>query len=422
MTGAPLLAPPAVNWIARTLEDAGFETWTVGGAVRDALRGQPSGDWDLTTLARPDDMRRLFKRTVPIGVEHGTVGILARDGTMYEVTTFRKDVETDGRHAVIAFADRVDDDLARRDFTMNAIAWHPLRDELLDPFGGVADIRDGVLRTVGVAGDRFAEDHLRVLRALRFAGRFGFGIAEPTWSALCSVTGYLQELSPERIREELIKILDTDPAPSASLDLYRSSGVLEALYPELAAVESEVWSATLAALDELPVGHPMLRLAALLWPVADAAHVAAVLFRLRLSNAQVDETALRVGAPSLPKPDADDTAFRVWLSTVGPERASALSRLELARAVTSGGDAAAVVASWRAARRVRRARPPLTVADLALDGSVLIRLGLKPGPRFGEILDELLAWVLDDPSRNRTDLLESEVGRIVAATEEEQGD
>ena len=203
-------APPAVRWITRTLEEAGHDTWAVGGAVRDALLGRPSGDWDLTTRARPDELQELFRRTVPIGIEHGTVGVLVRDGTMFEVTTFRKDVETDGRHAVVAFADRVEDDLARRDFTINAIAWHVLREELLDPFQGVEDLEAGVLRTVGIAADRLAEDYLRVLRAFRFAGRFALKIEQETWSALCESVRDLPSLSAERIREELIKVLSAE--------------------------------------------------------------------------------------------------------------------------------------------------------------------------------------------------------------------
>ena len=123
-------------WITRKLEDAGFETWAVGGAVRDALLGLPLGDWDLATRAHPNQVRRLFRRTVPLGVEHGTVGVLSDEGVLYEVTTFRRDVETDGRHAVVPFADTVEEDLSRRDFTSNALSWHPLRKVMLDPFGG----------------------------------------------------------------------------------------------------------------------------------------------------------------------------------------------------------------------------------------------------------------------------------------------
>jgi tRNA nucleotidyltransferase (CCA-adding enzyme) len=406
-------APPAVRWIARTLEGAGFETWAVGGAVRDVLLGHPSGDWDLTTRARPDEVRRLFRRTVPIGVEHGTVGVLTDDGVMFEVTTFRRDVETDGRHAVVAFADRIEEDLARRDFTLNAIAWHPLREELLDPFDGVGDLEAGVLRAVGEPEQRFAEDFLRVLRALRFAGRFELEIEDGTWTALRAATRYLPALSAERIREELIKVLDADPRPSGALDLYRTSGVVAALYPELEEVvraASGLWAATLRTIDALPVRRPLLRLAALLRPL-EARATAQVLTRLRLSNHQVDETARRAGAAPLPGAGAGEGEVRRWLARTGPERLAAVARLDLAAARTAGGDAgcreaAEVVAAWRRARAILRTRPPLRVGDLELDGRDLIGLGLRPGPAFGRILERLLDWVLEDPARNRKDLLE----------------
>ena len=427
MSEAPahLPAPAAVVWIARTLERHGFETWAVGGAVRDALAGHPSGDWDLTTRARPKDVRRIFKRTVPVGIEHGTVGVLSRDGTMYEVTTFRKDVETDGRHAVVSFADRIADDLARRDFTVNAIAWHPLTERIYDPFGGRRDLERRVLRTVGAPGERFREDHLRVLRAFRFASRFGLDIEPGTWEAARELVGRLHGLSAERIRDELLKVLDQDAAPSHGLELYAESGALRELYPELDATREErvgdgdvsLWDLTWAVVDQLPTGNALLRLGALLEPLGPD-QAAALLFRLRLSNAQVDRTLRMVSAPPLPAPDAPDADFRRWLAGVGRDVWSASARVELAVARSREGlglalqrDPAAVVAAWRKARRVRDSAPPLAVGDLALDGRGLIALGLRPGPRFGEILEELLEWVLEDPSRNETDRL---VERVLA--------
>jgi tRNA nucleotidyltransferase (CCA-adding enzyme) len=410
-------APPAVSWIAKTLEAAGYETWAVGGAVRDVLRGRSSGDWDLATRARPQEVRRLFKRTVPIGVEHGTVGVLARDGTLYEVTTFRRDVETDGRHAVVQFADDIHDDLSRRDFTVNAIAWHPLREELLDPFGGVADLKAHVLRTVGSPADRFREDYLRILRALRFAGLFSLDIESDTWEALRRLADHLTSLSAERIRDELVKVLDQDAAPARALELYADSGALGILYPELDRLRIEEgkgagagpWRLSVETVQQLPPGRPMLRLAALLREV-EPAEVAAMLLRLRFSNAIVDETAHRASALPLPGPDAEERAFRGWLSATGAERLAALARLDLARAEAEcrlgiGDHVADVVASWRHAQAVKRAAPPLTVGDLALDGRGLISLGLKPGPSFGRILEELLEWVLEDPARNQRDAL-----------------
>ena len=432
------VAPPAVRWITRTLEEAGHETWAVGGAVRDALLGRPSEDWDLATHARPKTVRSLFRRTVPIGIEHGTVGVLSRDGTLYEVTTFRKDVETDGRHAVVAFAETIADDLGRRDFTINAIAWHVVREELFDPFDGVADLRDGILRTVGEAEDRFSEDHLRILRALRFAGRFGLEIEEGTWRGARALVERLTELSPERVREELLKVLSDEHDPTRTLELYADSGALAVLYPELERTRSENpvgWCATLAAVEFLPKGRPDWRLAALLRPLP-ADEVARVLLRLRLSNARMDEVARLASAPPLPSDASTDADIRRWLSANGPQRLNALARLDLAFARAAWSDAGpsagdrvegpsstlhaparpeSVVDAWCRARAIRRSRPPLSVSDLELDGRALISLGMKPGPHFGDVLEGLLAWVLEEPSRNERPLLEARALELAQA-------
>ena len=225
--------PEQVLWIWRTLEEAGFETWMVGGAIRDLLLGRPADDWDFATRAHPKQIMAAFRRTVPIGVDHGTVGVLASDGTLYEVTTFRRDVETFGRRAVVEFAESIEEDLSRRDFTLNALAWHPDRDELLDPWNGATDLNERILRTVGDPAARFAEDLLRVLRALRFAGQFGLTIEAGTWQALLSAVPELSQLSPERIQEEMMKVLSQAERPSVALGLYAESGVFAELYPEL---------------------------------------------------------------------------------------------------------------------------------------------------------------------------------------------
>jgi tRNA nucleotidyltransferase/poly(A) polymerase len=333
---------------------------------------------------------------------------------MYEVTTFRRDVETDGRHAVVAFADSIEEDLGRRDFTINAVAWHPLREELLDPFGGAADLSSGILRTVGEPEDRFAEDYLRVLRGLRFAGRFGLEVEPPTWEALRAATPRLPDLSAERIRDELLKVLEADPMPSRALELYRRSGALRVLYPELEARSaSPAWPGAVGTVDRLPRGRPLLRLAALLRGLdVPARDTAALLVRLRLSNVKTDDTAHRAGAPLPPGPDAPAAELRGWLATVGREHWRAVLRLELARARVQG-DPRMVLALRRRLRDVLRSDPPLRVGELALDGRDLIRLGLRPGPRFGEILEALLEQVLEDPDRNRPDALRAEALRMV---------
>src|SRR5450759_4195316 len=145
----PLDPPETVRGIAKRLESAGFETWCVGGAIRDALLGHPHLDWDLATAAKTEDVRKLFKRTVPVGIDFGTIGVLDVDNVMHEVTTFRKDVRTDGRHAVVEFGVALDDDLARRDFTINAIAYSPKTDEIRDPYDGRKDIERKIIRAVG---------------------------------------------------------------------------------------------------------------------------------------------------------------------------------------------------------------------------------------------------------------------------------
>jgi tRNA nucleotidyltransferase (CCA-adding enzyme) len=432
-----------VRWITETLERAGFETWVVGGAVRNVLLGLDSGDWDLATRAHPKQVRRLFRRTAPVGIEHGTVAVLARDGTAYEVTTFRRDVVTDGRHAVVEFADTLEEDLSRRDFTINAIAWHPLREELADPFDGAADLEARVLRTVGEPERRFSEDYLRVLRALRFAGRFALDIEAGTWRALREAVRRLDVLSRERVREELIKVLGQDPTPSRTLALYRSSGALERVAPELAAgigapppspapEGMDAWSYGLALAEATRKHRPLLRLAALLHaagagpgtPPEPKERAARLMIRLRFSNAQVEQVTALVGAPEPPPAGADGAALRRWLGRVGPRRVPDLTRLWIARERVRGahgaGDSVALRALWVALRRELRGRPPLALADLALDGKDLIRMGMKPGPLFRDVLEALLARVTEDPALNRAEVLRelarAEARRIESAS------
>jgi tRNA nucleotidyltransferase/poly(A) polymerase len=413
--------------------------------VRDAVLGLPAQDWDLATRARPEEVRRLFRRTVPIGIEHGTVGVLGRDGVLYEVTTFRRDVETFGRHAVVEFADTVEEDLARRDFTMNALAWDPATEELRDPYGGLDDLRAGVLRTVGRAEERFAEDYLRVLRALRFAGHFRLAIDERTWTALVAATPELPRLSAERVREELMKVLAKSACASAALSLYAASGALAVLYPELEALvgmmrsepaPTDAWTETLLAVDALPRSRPTVRLAALLhrvgapaartrdlrggWrftghEVVGARKAEDVLRRLKASNAETERVARLVRHQSdLFPPDARGATVRRWLRLLGPDLVNDFWRLRFA--LWRAGEPARaglqppprpedLLERHRVARHVVRQHPPLQVADLAVGGAELKALGISPGPRYGEILRALLERVTDEPELNTRDAL-----------------
>ncbi len=443
-----LPVPAEVRWIVETLEDAGFETWAVGGAVRDGVRGVRSTDWDFATQARPRQVQRLFRRTVPLGLAHGTVGVIDRDGVMHEVTTFRKDVETDGRHAVVAFADRIEDDLARRDFTINALAWHPLRGELLDPFGGRSDLGAGILRTVGNPDHRFAEDYLRILRALRFAGRFGLTIEAETWRAMQQAAPKLTALSPERVREELLKVLGAPQAPSTALHAYRASGALGILYPELAALDEEDWQRTVAEVDRLPPERPWLRLAALLARIGTApprpddpdldgvtglvarddearrcvVRAVALLSRLRAPNARMAEITGWLAQGVHPPHLVDGAARRRWLARAGPEHLSGLADLWRVRHEVNPDQVPDPSPTIRALMAERDAGVALAVGDLAVTGRDLIALGLRPGPRFGEILEALLGDVLDDPTLNdRAELLSRLRARVGEPPSPESG-
>ena len=445
-----LPVPPVVRRIAARLEDAGFETWTVGGAIRDALLGlPPHGDWDLATAATPQQVRRIFRRTVPVGIEHGTVGVLD-DGVLLEVTTFRRDVKTTGRHAVVEFGASLEEDLARRDFTINAIAYHPRRDELRDPFGGQEDLRARRLRTVGDAQARFAEDYLRVLRALRFAGRFELEIESATWAAIEPALPGLPQLSGERVREELWKVMTSTPGPSRTLAMYASSGVLRVLYPELAETvglrardgdPADAWTRAIRAVDLLPRTRPVLRVAALLHPVGmpaarardlrgglrftghpvpGARRAGEIMKRLRASNADTERVQRLVQhQEDFFPPDAPASGIRRWLRDVGPDLVSDLLRLRIAleradaeiagRAV--GDD---VIERVRAARRLLATRPPLSIAQLAIGGAELKELGISPGPRYGEILRALLGEVIERPELNEREALMRRVRELAA--------
>src|SRR6266852_6515932 len=231
-----LAIPDAVLKIAKQLEVAGYETWCVGGAIRDNLLGVENHDFDLTTAAPPGEVRRLFKRTGPVGIEHGTGAVLDQQNRQHEVTTFRKDIKTDGRHAVVEFGVSLMDDLARRDFTINAIAYHPIRHEWRDPFQGEQDLAKKLIRSVGDPNWRFQEDYLRILRALRFSARFEFRIHARTLEAAKANAQGLAQLSAERVHDEWFKGIQTAIKLSKLVALWRDVGATRIWLPELGAL------------------------------------------------------------------------------------------------------------------------------------------------------------------------------------------
>jgi tRNA nucleotidyltransferase/poly(A) polymerase len=433
-----LEAPAAVIEIARKLHQSGHEAWAVGGAVRDAVLGRTGADWDLATNATPEQVQRLFRRTVPIGIEHGTVGVFGRDGVLYEVTTYRRDVATDGRHATVVFSDSLEVDLARRDFTCNAVAWNPLTQELRDPYGGQDDLRRGVLRTVGEPKLRFSEDYLRVLRAMRFAGHFNLRIDPATWEALVQSVSDLSRLSAERVREEITKVLAKTRTASTALRLYAESAALQVIAPEVAATvqlqigdqaSSDAWTLALHAVDTLPPHRVLLRWTALLhaigYPAArtrdlrggwrytgheelGARKAGELLKRLKFSNADSERIVRLIRIQSLLfPPDSPDSGVRRWLAHVTPEYVNDLFRLRIAlwRANPVARGDRDLLERWTKAHRVLSARPVLTLEGLAIDGNDLRKAGMNPGPQMGEVLRRLLERVIEDPELNERTML-----------------
>ncbi len=401
--------------------------------MRDALLGIETLDWDIATSARPEQVQQLFKRTVPVGIQFGTVGVLDRDKVLHEVTTFRHDVETDGRHAVVKFGASLEEDLARRDFTINAIAVHAETLEVRDPFCGREDLEKRVLRCVGEAAQRMREDRLRALRALRFAGRFDFAIEAKTWDAIVESAPELGRLSMERVKQELEKVMEQVARPSATMERYRDAGVLRSLVPVLADVPHERF----AALDFLampgPAGRPqrrLLRLAALFAEpgIAPARSLEQTLKALKLSGADartIAGLAAAVGSISLaelqalvsaPAQATNAVRLRRLIAQAGRLAVPSLARLLWARTkvdATQRIEAHAGVALYRQA--IRSAfRDPLTVSDLALDGEDLQKLGVPLGPKLGATLAALLEEVLVNPEHNDRASLQALVQKLVA--------
>jgi len=389
---AELPIPREVLKIAQRLEEAGFETWCVGGALRDNLLGQENKDYDLATAARPEDVQRLFRRTVPVGVEHGTIAVLDKDNRPHEVTTFRKDVLTDGRHAKVEFGVSLQDDLARRDFTINAIAYHPIQHEWRDPFGGRADLEKHLIRSVGDPNWRFQEDYLRILRALRFSARFDFRIQGATLEAARANAQGLSMLSAERVRDEWFKGITTARKVSKLVALWREIGAARIWLPEIGKQETGNEKGNV---DKLP-RDPVLVTSLL------ASDPPSLLTRLKCANRDIERgRAIRDWRERFPDP-RHLPAVRRWLSETGPYADDLLALLP---ALPAKGLAVPVSRLPDVVESIRAANDPLTLKDLAVHGEDLIAAGVRAGPDVGDMLRRLLDEVLEDPARNTREYL-----------------
>ncbi|PRP98805.1 CCA-adding enzyme [Enhygromyxa salina] len=394
--------PTAIMAVLEALDRAGFHGVVVGGAVRDALLGAVGVDWDVASNATPDEVVELFPRTIPTGIEHGTVTVLSGRGDeryAVELTTFRGEgAYHDGRHpSEVRFLRELEQDLARRDLTINAFAWDPVNAVFTDAFGGLEDLCAGLIRAVGDPARRFAEDGLRTMRAVRFAATMGFALAPGTEAAITGALEVFNKVSRERVHVELLKLLGA-ARPSLGLTPMATTGLWDRV---LAPLEQPARDEAIEACDRLPP-RPSLRLARLLWPIRhDREQVAAVVDALRPSR-QERATVLRLTAiavdelaaalelePSLRPP----AIRRVVADLERPYLDDARALLELDDEAVAQIDDALEGAA-------------LTTKALAIQGRDLIASGVaKPGPRLGQLLAELLDWVLEDPSRNRDDAL-----------------
>jgi tRNA nucleotidyltransferase (CCA-adding enzyme) len=383
--------PRDVLEIAQVLEGAGYEAWCVGGALRDTLLGERNTDYDIATSAKPEEVRKLFRHTVAVGERFGTVAVRT-SRRHHEVTTFRKDVATDGRHAVVEFGVSLEEDLARRDFTINALAYHPLRAEWRDPFQGERDLEARLVRAVGEPETRYREDYLRILRGLRFAARFGFTIEPATWAAMRATIEGLRQLSAERVREEWFKGLRTARSLAEFLRLWRESGASAVWLPELREADA------IGAPDQPGIPRDPVLLTVLFTrdPVS-------VLSRLKASRAEIARALAMVTGPEAPAGD-DPVAVRRWLAAVG-DAAEDLTQLWSLRH--------GMEAPWRRTMQGIRERGEATSRkQLAIAGTDLAAIGIPPGPRMGAILDRLLAEVVDDPSGNTREALLAKAERL----------
>ncbi|MBX7192689.1 MAG: hypothetical protein K1X94_11555 [Sandaracinaceae bacterium] len=409
--------PKGVRDLCATLSKQGHDAWVVGGCVRDVLMGRTASDWDVATTALPADVQRIFRRTIPTGIDHGTVTVLL-GGEKYEVTTLRGESGyADGRRPdVVTFGASIDEDLGRRDFTVNAIAYHPIDDAIVDPWHGEGDLERRVIRAVRDPRERFAEDGLRVLRAARFVATLGFELDPATEAAIRPNLPTYAKVSPERVREEWLKAFRA-AEPSRAFRIMRRTGMLEVHAPLLASVDDARFEQAMTRLDRAPREPVAARVAALAWDHRDRRdEVDAWLRALRFSNREREAALLVLAHAEAPSRALDAPASRRFLRSVGPSEAFwVLETLEAE--ASSRRDATQAVEAVRALRgrcaEVLDRGEPIDLRSLAITGADVMRLsGRGPGRYVGEVLERLLDEVIEDPSRNEAATLAARASEL----------
>lgn len=445
--------PEKVNELIQVLEQNGYEGYAVGGCVRDSVLGRVPEDWDITTSAKPEDIKRLFRKTIDTGIAHGTVTVML-DGEGFEVTTYRVDGDyVDHRHPkTVAFTPNLEEDLKRRDFTMNAMAYNP-RGGIVDLFGGMEDIRKGCIRCVGNPTERFSEDALRMLRGIRFAGQLGFSLEEETKQGIRLLADTIARVSAERIQVELTKLL-LSKEPEKLL-LAEQTGLCRVIFPEFSrmlatqqrnphhcysvgehvmhAVKYIRQNAEELSSGEAPFGgefsdkkvSTILVYAALLHDVGKpmckktdekgidhfyghdrtgAELTSEILHRLRFDNDTIRMVKALVWYHER-RYDGNRRSLRRLVSKVGAEVMPYLFLLQKADVLAQSDynkneKLQRIEEAHRMFEEILREKEPVSIRELAVSGREIIGLGVAPGPQVGEILQKLLDVVIDDPGKN----------------------
>jgi len=428
--------PEKVKVVIQTLEAAGYEAYAVGGCVRDSVLGRIPADWDITTSALPEQVKELFHRTIDTGIEHGTVTVMM-DKEGFEVTTYRVDGEyRDHRHPEqVNFTGELKEDLRRRDFTINAMAYND-RCGMVDAFGGIEDLKHGVIRCVGVARERFEEDALRILRAVRFAAQLGFEIEKETADAARALAGNLKDISAERIQTELVKLL-VSPHPEMLRTAYEL-GITRVVLPEFDVMMEtpqhhphhmySVGEHTLKAL-EFTDPEKVLRLSVLFHDFGkpqtrttvdgvdhfhghanvSAQETVRIMRRLKFDNATMDQVK-RIVLYHDARPQPDERQIRRLLHRAGEDIFPGLFQV-------MGADILAQSEYRKMEKLVNlervhqvydeilKRKDCISLKNLQVTGKDLIAAGMKPGKKIGEILNQMLEDVLETPEHNEREYL-----------------
>lgn len=439
-----IVLPKKVKYIIDTLMDKGYEAYAVGGCVRDSLLGRTPQDWDITTSAKPEQVKELFRHTIDTGIQHGTVTVMI-DHEGFEVTTYRIDGEyEDARHPKeVLFTANLLEDLKRRDFTINAMAYNE-QNGIVDAFDGIGDLDRGVIRCVGKAQERFTEDALRMLRAIRFAAQLGFEIEAETRDAIAELAENIAKVSAERIQVELVKLLVS--GHPEELKVAYETGLTRVFFPEFDVMMDtpqqnphhsyNVGEHTIVSLQEIPADK-VLRLTMLLHDVAKpvcrttdekgidhfyghqdkgSEMARAILRRLKFDNDTTDRVCRLVRWHD-DNPKISERNMRRAISRIGVEQYPALFAVKradtMAQSAYGRDEKLAYIAEYeRMYQEILDKQQCLTIKDLAVDGKDLIQAGMKPGKELGEVLKKFLEIVLEEPEKNTKEVLLQELDAV----------